>query len=680
MAASIASSKTATQPAPCVVQIEGLKKTFRNGNEALRGLSISVQKGDIFGIIGPDGAGKTTTLQIIAGVLEPSAGKIKVLGEHPHNVRAEVGYLPQATALFPELTVEENLRYEADLRNVKGEEFEHRRDDLLERMGLNRFRDRLASKLSGGMKQKLQLGCALISSPLILLLDEPTTGVDPISRQELWRMLFASVKDGVTLVVATPSLEEAEICNRVAFVYDGKVRESGSPEELANKLGLIQVEALYGNAKKESAAAKRIENLEREDLSAVFSFGDRLHILVNGSTAAGQSMQQLLEADDQLRPEWSQVKGPDLENVFDLKLRELGNEDKAPVPLPRIHSNGNSAPVATDRGKTNSNDYGNRTANGAAIQAKGLAKSFGDFHAVKNVDLEVQYGEIFGLLGANGAGKTTTIKMLCGILEPGAGEVVMAGQQSKLHSMRVRRQLGYVSQQFSLYDELTVLENLQFYASIFDIPSKHRQEKIDWVITACGLEGKQKAVVKSLPRGWKQRIAFGASVMHEPTILFLDEPTAGVDPIARRQLWAMIRDMADHGTAVLVSTHFLEEAANCDRLVFMSEGEFVAQGTPEEIKSSQQGHLIEIAVDDIESGLQCLSDLDTWRVSVYAGTLHVILDNPNADLPPIQQKLKQAHLKVAFCREIPFHLSDAFISLIQRSRCGANDETTCTSE
>jgi ABC-2 type transport system ATP-binding protein len=669
MVTSTASGETATQRAQCVVQLEGVKKKFRNGNEALRGLDLEVQEGDIFGIIGPDGAGKTTALQIIAGVLEPSQGRIRVFGLSPRNPRAEIGYLPQVTALYPELTVEENLKYEAGLRNVSGVEFQRRRDELLASMGLDRFKDRLSAKLSGGMKQKLELACALISRPRLLLLDEPTTGVDPISRQELWRILSSSVKDGVTLLLATPSLEEAEFCNRVALMYDGKVHESGSPEELADKLGLSRVEALYDSAKQARAAAQRIEDNKIENINDVFLFGDRVQILVDGKRNSAQSTQKLLEEDEELRPQWSQVTKANLENVFVLKLRELGLADNAPTPLPRLRKDSQAA----------ANSDSSDTTRGIAIQAKGLSKSFADFQAVKNIDLEVKYGEIFGLLGANGAGKTTTIKMLCGIVEPGAGEVIMAGQNSKLRSKQVRRRLGYMSQKFSLYDELTVLENLEFYASIFDVPRSKRQEKIDWALSACGLKGKEKALVKSLPRGWKQRIAFGASVMHEPTILFLDEPTAGVDPIARRQLWTMIRDMADHGAAVLVSTHFLEEASNCDRLVFMSNGEFVAQGTPEEIKSSQPGKLIEIDVDDIESSWQSLDDLDPWRISVYAGKLHVILDNPDTDLPSIEEKLKNAHVKISSSRPVPFRLDDVFISLIQRSRGEANDQTARTS-
>ncbi|MDP5018364.1 MAG: ABC transporter ATP-binding protein, partial [Dolichospermum sp.] len=302
-----------------------------------------------------------------------------------------------------------------------------------------------------------------------------------------------------------------------------------------------------------------------------------------------------------------------------------------------------------------------------AIYANNLNRVFGKFQAVKSVNVEVRYGEIFGLLGANGAGKTTTIKMLCGLLAASGGEISLGGETGNLRSAKLRKRIGYMSQKFTLYDDLTILQNLEFYSGVYSVPRKLRREKIDWVISTCGLEGQENMLTGQLPGGWKQRVAFGASVMHEPDILFLDEPTSGVDPLARRQFWKLINDFARNGTAILVTTHYLEEAEQCNRMSFMVAGEIAAEGSPSYIKSSQPGQLIEIIVNQNQAASKLLKQqFDSWRVSIFANSLHIVLDNPETEISQVMQLLKSANFMVESLRPIPFSLEDAFIGIVQR--------------
>ncbi len=304
-----------------------------------------------------------------------------------------------------------------------------------------------------------------------------------------------------------------------------------------------------------------------------------------------------------------------------------------------------------------------------AIGAKSLRKVFGDFQAVKDVDLAVRYGEIYGLLGANGAGKTTTIKMLCGLLEPTSGVMSLAGETHNLRSSALRQRIGYMSQKFTLYDDLSIVQNLEFYCGVYGVPRRLRRTKIDWVLATCGLVGKENMLTSQLPGGWKQRVAFGASVMHEPEILFLDEPTSGVDPLARRQFWRLIDDFARSGTAVLVTTHYLEEAEHCNRMGFMVAGEMVAQGSPSEIKAAQPGELIELVTDRNQDASNLLkSKLASWRVSIFGERLHIVLDRPDSEIPEVRLILQSEGITVKSLRGIPFSLEDAFIGIVQRAQ------------
>ena len=631
-----------------VMRVEQLQKRY-GLLEAVKGISFEVHAGEIFGLIGPDGAGKTSTFHILGGVMESSGGSVDVLGRRPRDARLNIGYLTQQFSLYLDLSIDENLRYTAGLRKVSKAEFLVRRQKYLALMGLEQIGNRLAGQLSGGMKQKLALCCALIPQPQILLLDEPTTGVDPVSRREFWDVLAALAAEGMTIVVATPYLDEAERCSRIALMYEGSIHEVGTLPQLRDSLGLQRLEIRTANIAAAEGALLPLIGAEGTEIADVQTFGDRLDVLVkNPQRAESQVRAALMQADAKI-----QVTDATLENVFVARLRQQGS-DPPFIPLPRT----------SDR-----TAQGLKT--GVAIGARNLRKTFGQFQAVKDVNIEICYGEIYGLLGANGAGKTTTIKMLCGLLPSSSGDIMLGGQSQNLRSGDLRRRIGYMSQKFTLYDDLTVVENLEFYCGVYEVPARIRRQKIDWVLEICGLTGQETMLTGKLPGGWKQRVAFGASVMHEPEILFLDEPTSGVDPLARRQFWRLINDLAQQGTAVLVTTHYLEEAEQCNRMGFMVAGAVVIEGSPSEIKAAQPGQLIELRVDRNQQASNVLkTKLEGWRVSIFGDRLHVVLDHPDEEISGLREILADAQIQVQGLRPVPFSLEDAFISVVQRSGTG----------
>jgi ABC-2 type transport system ATP-binding protein len=612
---------------------------------AVRGIDFTVYKGEMFGLIGPDGAGKTTTFHILGGVMEATAGEVLVFGKPARKSRLNTGYLTQQFSLYLDLSIDENLSYAGGLRQVPENLLRERRQKYLKLMDLDKFGDRLAGQLSGGMKQKLALCCCLVSQPEVLLLDEPTTGVDPVSRREFWDVLAELSGEGMTIVVATPYLDEAERCNRIALMYGGEIHELGTPAQLRASLGLHRLELRTPELENTETVISETNKTEIVDVQI---FGDRLDVLVKDISLAEQQINKIL-TDNKL-PHASLEHGePTLENVFVTRLRQQGSVPNF-FPFPR--------------GK-----FGKKENSDLAIYAYNLSRIFGKFQAVKNVNIEVRYGEIFGLLGANGAGKTTTIKMLCGLLPASGGDISLGGERGNLRSEELRRRIGYMSQKFTLYDDLTILQNLEFYSGIYGVPRKLRGEKIDWVIATCGLEGRENMLTGKLPGGWKQRVAFGASVMHEPEILFLDEPTSGVDPLARRQFWKLINDFARNGTAILVTTHYLEEAEQCNRMSFMVAGETVAEGTPSFIKGSQPGKLIEIISHNNQAAYKLLKQyFASWRISIFADSLHIVLENAEEEIMQITAILSSANLEIKSLRPIPFSLEDAFIGIVQRSQ------------
>jgi ABC-2 type transport system ATP-binding protein len=606
-----------------------------------------VNEGEIFGLIGPDGAGKTTTFQILAGVMEADYGAAEVFGRPAREMRAQTGYLTQTFSLYPDLSVMENIRYIGDLRLVPPNELVERGRRYLRMFDMDRFEERLAGRLSGGMKQKLALACALAAQPRVLLLDEPTTGVDPVSRREFWDTLAHLAAEGLTILVATPYLDEAERCRRVALMHLGEIRQLGAPAELRAGLRAKRIEMRASNLGEAERALSEIAGPDEEFVD-VQRFGDRLDLLAVEPEEAKLVLQKRM-SDAGLRIEEIRVDEPTLENTFVATLRALSQEPhETPFPCRHDHSE--------LRGRV-------------AIGANNLVKQFGAFTAVKGISLQVRHGEIYGLLGANGAGKTTTIKMLCGLLEPSAGEIHLAGERS-LRSGVVRQQIGYMSQKFSLYNDLSVEENLDFFAGVYGVPDEEREEKKRWVLSFSGLEGKEGQITGSLPGGWKQRVAFGAAIMHEPRILFLDEPTSGVDPLARRAFWKMINRLADAGAAILVTTHYLEESEQCNRLGMMVAGELVAEGSPSGLKSQQTGHLLEFIVDQSQRAADLLKrEMERWRVSLFGDRLHVITDEePQSALQTITKKLEANGIRVLRAQEGRFSMEDVFISVVEKAR------------
>jgi ABC-2 type transport system ATP-binding protein len=444
-------------------------------------------------------------------------------------------------------------------------------------------------------------------------------------------------------MVATPYLDEAERCHRVALMHRGEIHETGTPEELRAGLKMKRLEVRTHDL------AQAEERLRQAGIADVQRFGDRLDVMTADPEAGRRAVIGALSSI-QLKADDIRVGEPTLENTFVARLRSLGQEMHAP-PYPGRH------PHRDLEG-------------GVAVGAKKLTRRFGGFTAVKNVTVDIRYGEIYGLLGANGAGKTTTIKMLCGLLAPTSGQMMLAGETGSLRSTEVRQRIGYMSQKFSLYDDLTIEENLDFFAGIYGVSEADREEKKRWVMAFAGLEGKEQQVTGSLPGGWKQRVAFGAAIMHEPSVLFLDEPTSGVDPLARRAFWRMINKLADMGTAILVTTHYLEEAEQCNRLGFMVAGELVAEGTPSSVKSEQPGHLLEFIVDQPQKAADTLkSETERWRVSLFGDRLHVIADDDiESAKRSVIERLNREGVQVRDVREEHYSLEDVFIVVVEKAR------------
>jgi len=543
------------------VVVRNLSKSFGKGaarRDALKNVSLQLPVGSMTALIGPDGAGKTTLLRLLAGILTPVTGEIYVL-DHPLPkealaLQSQIGYMPQRFGLYEDLTVEENLTLFADLHGIPHETREGRFAELLTMTALGPFRKRLAGQLSGGMKQKLGLACTLIHPPQLLLLDEASVGVDPISRRELWSIIQQQVADQkVTVLLSTAYMDEAERCDHVILLHEGEILAQGNPAQLAAPL--------QGHAfvLEDVPAASRELQAKIAQLPGVVDTviqGDGLRIVMQ------EPQQPVLEND--LAAYGSPKAVPArLEDAFVSLLFSRTARHSIPLP-PRPDTNDGHAKV---------------------VVVKDLFRYFGDFAAVKNVSFSVRKGEIFGLLGANGAGKSTTFRMLCGLLPSSSGTLSVAGVDLRTASAEARARIGYVSQKFSLYGTLSVQQNLSFFSAAYGLESRRRKERMAWALEELELKEYTAMNAGDLPLGYKQRLALACALMHEPSILFLDEPTSGVDPLARREFWARVNALAEGGTTCLVTTHFMEEAEYCDHLVLMSQGEILAQGTPSKIKA-----------------------------------------------------------------------------------------------
>jgi ABC-2 type transport system ATP-binding protein len=546
------------------IRTEHLTKRFGDLT-ALGDLTLSVAEGEIFGLVGPDGAGKTTTMRLLASILEPTSGDAWVAGHHvvhePEAVKRKIGYMSQRFGLYPDLTVIENLDFYADIYRVARRERHERTERLLGFSNLAPFRRRLAGNLSGGMKQKLGLACALIHTPAVLFLDEPTNGVDPVSRRDFWRILYDLLREKVTIFVSTAYLDEAERCGRLALIHRGALLACGTPEEVKRLMRGTILEVRTAEPRRAAAVVR-----EHCPAESVGLFGDRIHVVTGAPAETESRVTAALEAAGMARPA-IRVTPPSLEDVF-VSVLVQDRPTAAVVPQPS-----ESPPVA-----------GESAVAADAVVVDGLERRFGDFMAVDRVSFRVARGEIYGFLGPNGAGKSTTIRMLCGILSPTGGRGTVAGFDIRSQPERIKEHVGYMSQRFSLYQDLTVEENIDFFSGIYRIPAEERQRRKQWVIDMAGLGEHRHRLTSVLSGGWKQRLALGCAILHRPPIVFLDEPTSGVDPISRRQFWDLIYEMAAEGTTIFVTTHYMDEAEYCNRLALIYRGELIAQGSPEELK------------------------------------------------------------------------------------------------
>lgn len=549
-------------PLPALA-IDGVSKCFVAGDKRITALSetsLQVQAGKISGLIGPDGAGKTTLMRLTAGLLLPDSGQIRVLGvdavSDPLQVQSAVGYMPQRFGLYEDLSVQENLDLYADLQGVPKAERPARYRELMQMTALAPFTRRLAGRLSGGMKQKLGLACTLVRTPRLLLLDEPTVGVDPVSRRELWAIITRLVRQqGVSVLLSTAYLNEAERCDDVILMQEGRMLGHDSPKSYS--------ESMRGRTFHISSSALARRSLQNR-VSALQGIIDAVieneKVRVVTSRAEMPAIASAVPEATDIRIEPAE---PVFEDAFVARLKSTAAVTGAWLPPGHV--------VAA--------------AAGPVIQVTDVQRRFGDFYAVRDVSFSVQRGEVFGLLGANGAGKSTTFRMLCGLLPASAGELRVAGRDLRRAAADARSRLGYMAQHFSLYVNLTVLENLNFFARAYGLDRSRRKRRIAWALEAFELADHAGIDSGDLSLGYKQRLAMAAALLHEPDILFLDEPTSGVDPLARREFWQRINALAESGVTVLVTTHFMDEADYCDRLLIMAEGEVLAQGTPAEMKA-----------------------------------------------------------------------------------------------
>ena len=542
-----------------VLDAQSLKRNFkRNTGEivhALDDVSFQAERGTLSALVGPDGAGKTTLIRLSCGLISPDAGTLTVLGfdsvRQAQEIQNRVGYMPQRFGLYEDLSVQENLDLYADLHGVGKEARRERYPRLMQMTALGPFTGRLAGNLSGGMKQKLGLACALVRAPELLLLDEPTAGVDPLSRHELWEIIFQLVREEkTTVLVATSYLDEAERCGHVIVMHEGKVLAQGPPAKVSRRAEghVFVIDPPEG----QTPRGLQSRLLDEDGIVDAVPDGGRVRFVRRNEGA-----------DTSEDKKDAVAVPPRFEDGFMMLLREQDRRKPAVMP-------------AFERAP--------RAAGDVVVEVRDLVRMFGAFTAVNHVSFEVRRGELFGLLGPNGAGKTTTFRMLCGLLPVTGGTLRVAGLDLRTARASARQHIGYVAQKFSLYGELSVVENLEFFASAYGLSGERRRARVRWALERFELEALRALPSAQLPGGFKQRLAMAAALLHEPETLFLDEPTSGADPLARREFWKRITALAEAGATVIVTTHFMEEAEYCDRIAILDQGRILAQGRPSDIR------------------------------------------------------------------------------------------------
>ena len=564
-------------PSSGAVVLDCVSKRFGTA-WALRGVSARIEPGRLTGIVGPDGAGKTTLMRLMAALLVPSDGRIEVAGRDSVRDADEIhmlaGYMPQRFGLYEDLTVAENLDFHAKLRRLSAAERERAFAEVLAFTRLGPFTRRLAGKLSGGMKQKLGLGCALLGRPRVLLLDEPSVGVDPLSRRDLWAIVQRLAADGLAVVWSTAYLDEAERCDDVLLLDEGRIRFTGPPGELRDRVAARSFQ-LRGVGDRRRGVLRRALDLPG----------------VRDGVIQGEAVRVVLAAADGVGPDGARTPRPHEPDAAALAAVDGFARDEGAV-LQRVEPRfedafidllgggpGGRSPLAERMAPV-------RLETEIAVSCRHLTKRFGAFTATDDVTFDVRKGEIFGLLGPNGAGKSTTFKMLCGLLRPTSGRAEVAGIDLAHASGDAKQQVGYMAQKFSLYGLLSVRQNLEFFAGIYGLAGARRRERIDEMIETFELGRFLDRSPGELPLGFKQRLALACSLMHRPAVLFLDEPTSGVDPITRREFWVHIGGLVQKGVTVMVTTHFMDEAEYCDRVAMIHRARLIALARPDELKAA----------------------------------------------------------------------------------------------
>ena len=573
-----------------IVIATDLNKTFKaeqkglDDVQALQGINMQIKTGQLTALVGPDGAGKTTFLRLIAGLYKPTAGSLEVLGmdvaKDPQSVQDRISYMPQKFGLYEDLSIQENLDLYADLHGVPMNVRKERFARLLKITDLARFTERPAGKLSGGMKQKLGLACTLVRSPELLLLDEPSVGVDPLSRRDLWSIIEQLVREeNLSVILSTAYMDEAERCHEVYVMLDGQVLKQGTPDELT-----AQAQAQTWQVKPSPDMKARVLQAHLLDnqhyIADAVPKGDVVRFITRTESPS-------LPADLLPKGVVAEPRAAELEDAFMLLLHEakhiqktvLAQENLALDPSITLIENSDPPQVKTEQNVKQQLEK-------PVIVVKDLVRTFGDFTAVASTSFDVSRGEIFGLLGPNGAGKTTTFRMLCGLLPASSGVLEVAGMNLRTARAQARAKIGYVSQKFALYGNLSVLDNLKFFGGAYGLSGKQLKQQIDKAL----LQFELKPYAKSgdLPNGFKQRLSMAAALLHQPEIVFLDEPTSGIDPLARRSFWYTIGELANQGMTIIVTTHFMEEAEYCDRIAIQDAGKLLAIGTPQQIRGMTQ--------------------------------------------------------------------------------------------
>ncbi|MBI4190259.1 MAG: ABC transporter ATP-binding protein, partial [Betaproteobacteria bacterium] len=580
-------------------------------------------------------------LQMLAAILDPSQGRATVLGHdtvrEAATITSRIGYMSQIFSLYGRLTVDENVDFFAELHRVPATHHRERKAQLLGFARLHAHRDRLARHLSGGMQKKLALCCALIHQPELLLFDEPTTGVDPVSRREFWDILYRALAAGTTIVVSTPYMDEAERCTRVALMHEGRVVACDAPGRLREQVPGAMLEVAARPQRQALAILQHALPQARP-----YVYGEHIHLHLKEATEDGGALQSLLERRGVTVAHTRRVM-PSLEDVFVVRLAESA---KSYPPLPASTSTVSAEEIA--------------------VEARNLTVRFDSFTAVDRVSFRVRRGEIFGFLGPNGSGKTTTIRTLCGLLKPSSGQATVAGYAVGGDPQAAKSRIGYMSQRFSLYEDMTVRENIDFFAGAYGVPAAQLPSRREWALALSGLQGHEDRLARALSGGVKQRLALACAALHEPEVLFLDEPTAGVDPLSRRRFWELIYGLSERGVAVFVTTHYMDEAEHCHTLGLLYGGRLIALGSPEALRTGMRaGEMLELECDQPIPALSLLQSTAQSKASLFGDRVHVLVDDAETAKPLILQRLQRAGHRVRRIERVALSIEDVFITFIE---------------